>query len=611
MKQKTNRWDVLLICVVLVLTTAGLYWQVDSHEFVTLDDLAYVGDNEQVLNGLTREGFLWAFKTNMMGNWHPLTWLSLMMDCQFFQNNARACHITNVLFHIANTLLLFWVLKQMTGNVWPSGFVAAAFALHPLHVESVAWVAERKDVLSTFFWMLTMAAYVRYAEHPSFTRYLPIILFFALGLMAKPMLVTLPFVLLLLDYWPLGRLQLGQSGTKARAIGRMKLSNASSVIVRLVAEKVPFFILTAISCGVTYLAQQSVRSVGQIALLVRMANAVLAYSKYVWLMFWPAKLAVFYPYPHAVPIAVRLGSAILLLLVSVAVILLLRRRPYLVVGWLWYLGTLLPVIGLVQIGAQAMADRYTYVPLTGLFIMIAWAGADLVGGMRYRKIVLAVAAVVVLLTLGASTWFQVGHWRNSVTLYEHTLAVTKSNYLAHNNLGAVLSRQNRLNDAIEHYKQALQINPGYQDAIINLGMVLIRKGRVDETIKHYREYLGLEPADYRIYRMLGDALVLRQKIRAHYRLGAKLTVQDKYDLDQAVERYKEALQLKPDYFQAHYNLAEVLERQGELENAIKHYRETLRINPGHIRARQALQALKAALAKRNKSRQLKHESRKR
>jgi hypothetical protein len=321
MDKTSDKYYTLCICLVLAFATGAIYWKVRGYEFVSLDDRAYISENEHVLNGLTPEGIKWAFTTNTMGNWHPLTWLSLMLDCQISDSNAKACHTTNIIFHIANTLLLFIVLKRMTGLLWPSAFVAALFALHPLHVESVAWASERKDVLSTFFWILTMWAYIKYAERPSFAKYIPIVVFFILGLMAKAMLVTLPFVLLLLDYWPLGRLRLGQSiNSNASQFPKPELPGIFKTATRLAAEKIPLFALSATWCVITYLAQQSVGSVGQVRLLIKMANAVLAYSKYIWLMFWPSKLAAYYPYPHGVPIAIRLASAIFLLLISITVI---------------------------------------------------------------------------------------------------------------------------------------------------------------------------------------------------------------------------------------------------------------------------------------------------
>jgi hypothetical protein len=590
-----NKRYVLLIYAALVLFTAGVYLQVRGHEFVCLDDMMYVVENEQVLKGITYESFIWAFTTAHYGNWHPLTWLSHMLDCEFFGLNPMWHHFTSLFFHIANTLLLFGVLKRMTGKVWCSAFVAAAFALHPLRVESVAWVSERKDVLSTFFWLLTMWAYVCYAERPGFAKYIPVVVFFALGLMAKQMLVTLPFVLLLLDYWPLGRLRLDRLGD-----GWQGMRDVSRATVRLVGEKLPLFILAVVFSAMIYLVQKSGGAFGaRMGLQARMANAVSSYSKYIGMMLWPGKLAVFYPYPGGFRIGPLVGSAIFLLSVSVVVILLLRRRPYLSVGWLWYLGTLVPVIGLVQIGGQAMADRYTYVPMIGLLIMIAWAGADFAKGGYYRKIVLGTTGVLVILSWGVFTWFQVGYWRNDFTLFEHALAVTKNNHVAYKCLGLALHRRGKVSEAIERYREAFRIQRRDEEAITNLGAALVWKGQVDEAIRYYREFLKGTPDSYRIHKNLGDALVLREKLRKSGILGMSRT---EVYLDEAVEHYRRALELKEEYFEAHCGLAGVLEKQGKLEGAIKHYREALHINPDHSKTRQALEA---AMAKQNKSSNLK------
>jgi Flp pilus assembly protein TadD len=578
-----------VICAVLALSTAAVYWQVRSHEFVGLDDPVYVTDNEHVLGGLSWRGFVWAFKTNTLGNWHPLTWLSLMADCHFFPGSAAACHTTNMLLHIANALLLFWVLRRMTGAVWPSAFVAAAFALHPLHVESVAWVSERKDVLSTFFWMLTMWVYVRYTERMSFTRYLLIALFFALGLMAKSMLVTLPFVLLLLDYWPLQRLRLARHGSKAQPDSQKQPRKANVAMARLVGEKVPLFVITAIFCTVTYLAQQGAGAVGSVHMRARIGNSVIAYGRYITMMFWPSKLAAFYPYPEEIDKGFFAVSAVCLLLVTVMAILLIRRRPYLAVGWLWYLGTLVPVIGLVKLGAHALADRYTYVPLTGLFIMIAWTATDIAKGVRYREVVVGTTATLVTLGLAVCTWFQVGYWNNSIVLFEHALAVTSSSAFVHNSMGVELADQRRWNEASEHFRQALQIAAGYNDPAANLGAILVWKGQADEAIRVCREYLPVGPADHRVHKNLADAIVLRQKIRAGHKAGAQLTTQDRSDLNEAVEQYRQSLELRPDA-ETHCRLAKALALLGDSEAAIGHYREALKMNPDHAEARRALGA---------------------
>jgi hypothetical protein len=403
MGKTSDKYWSLCIYLTLALATLAVFWQVLGHDFVNYDDPDYVYRNPNVQSGITLSSIKWAFTTGHAANWHPLTWLSHMLDWQLFGDNPGWHHLTNLFLHIANTLLLFAVLKRMTNALWRSAFVAAAFALHPLHVESVAWVAERKDVLSTLFWMLTIAAYLRYLERPGTGRYLLTLLIFALGLMAKPMLVTLPFVLLLLDYWPLGRFQFGQivksvgqqSRKSLNAFSHWKLSR------HLLLEKVPLFALSAISSIVTFLVQRTagaVTSVETLPLKLRIANTFVSYLTYIQKMVWPSRLAMFYPYPDKTDLIWQtVVFALLLLIISLGVIWLMRRRRYLLTGWLWYLGTLVPVIGLVQVGDQALADRYTYVPLTGLFIIIAWGVPDLIAKWRFRKHALAASAIAVLL----------------------------------------------------------------------------------------------------------------------------------------------------------------------------------------------------------------------
>lgn len=477
-----------------------VFWQSADHEFVNFDDELYVTRNSHVQAGLTYQGLVWALTTTHVGNWHPLTWLSHMLDCELYGLNPGGHHFTNLLLHIANTLLLFMVLKRMTGALRRSAFVAALFALHPLHVESVAWVAERKDVLSTFFWMLTMGVYVRYVERPGLNRYLLVLLSFALGLMAKPMLVTLPFVLLLLDYWPLGRFQFRQSSddSNSQSHESINFSNQRSLIFRLVLEKAPFFALAAVSGVVTFFVQQgggAVRSLYVFPLDIRIANAMVSYVSYIEKMIWPHHLAVFYPHPGMLPMWQIAGAGLLLVCISVLVVRAARRHPYLLTGWLWYLGTLVPVIGLVQVGSHAMADRYTYVPLIGLFIMIAWGSCDISERWRYRKIVLAISTGVLLCASMISTGSQVRYWQNSVALFEHTLDVTANNWLAHNNMGIALARRGKFDEAIAHYSETLRIKPDYAPAYSNLGIVFAVQEKAEEAIAHFRKALQINP-DY-------------------------------------------------------------------------------------------------------------------
>jgi tetratricopeptide (TPR) repeat protein len=474
MSKVPDKSRISLICFLLGLTTLITFGQVCRNDFINYDDTIYVTENQHVRGGLTFNNVFWAFTAAHGSNWHPITGLSHIIDCQLFGLNPAGHHFTNLLLHIANTLLLFLVLKDMTAALWQSAFVAALFALHPLHVESVAWIAERKDVLSTTFWFLTMAAYVRYVRQRSVTWYIGTLVLFALGLMTKPMLVTLPFVLLLLDYWPLGRL------TR-----------------QAIFEKLPFFALSVILSVITFLVQQKSGAMADIDIMplkMRFANAIVSYLRYVGKMIWPNKLAVFYPYQADRLLFLEVAAAVLMLLgISILVIMLASRHRYLLVGWFWYLGTLVPVIGLVQVGSQAMADRYTYIPLTGLFIIIAWGFNDILAGWRYRKIILGTAALMALLALSICTYFQLRHWRNSITLFSHAISVTSENILAQLNFGEALASKGKPEEAMNHYRQALRIKPDFALAHNNLGDLLLSKGKFSEAISHFRQALQAKP----------------------------------------------------------------------------------------------------------------------
>lgn len=491
----------LLLAFLLVVATAVAYWQVLVSDFVLYDDDVYVMRNPIVQEGLTLSGIRWALGTKFNANWHPLTWMSHMAVCQLFGLNASSHHAVNLLLHVLSTLLLFSVLRRMTRSDYRSAFVAALFAIHPLHVESVAWVSERKDVLSTFFWFLTMWAYVRYVESPSVRRQMIVIAAYALGIMAKPMLVTLPFVLLLLDYWPLRRL--GKKATKA--------ADKQTTVFDLVWEKVPLFGIAAMSCVMTYQAQQiggAVASKDLLPLSIRLANALVAYIAYITKTIWPAKLAVFYPHPvDTLPHWQVAGSAILLTVISVAVVFVAKNRPYLTVGWLWYVGTLVPVIGLVQVGEQAMADRYTYIPLVGLFIAVTWAIGDLLtvtvdpntnaasDSSRIRRSVRLATVVVgvgIIAALMVRTWIQVGYWRNSLSLFAHAVEVTENNYAMHAKLGMALAAENRTDEAIAEYRKAIRARPDFGIAHHNLAVLLYETGQYAEAWKevHLAEASG-------------------------------------------------------------------------------------------------------------------------
>ena len=538
-KKRLNvRYD-LLVMLVLVLATAVVYLQLNNYDFVNFDDDDYVTENRHVQTGLTSGNITWAFTTFHAGNWHPLTWISHMLDCQLFGLKPGLHHLVNLFFHMANTLLLFLILRRMTNALWQSAFVAALFALHPLHVESVAWVAERKDVLSTFFWMLTMGAYVFYVERRELKRYLLALFFFGLGLMAKPMLVTLPFVLLLLDYWPLRRLQMEKPladdsvnsekfvkphrKKKERRRSAIRAGHVSKpekqirqqpAIGHIILEKVPFFVLSLVSSIVTYMAQQkggAVRSLQSFPLTTRIANALVSYCGYIGKILWPENLALLYPHSGMPPVWKVIGAVLFLGIITFLIIRTVKRFPWLTVGWLWYLGTLVPVIGLVQVGMQAMADRYTYVPIIGVLIMVAWGVPELLEKWRHRNTALATVAVITLFIFSFVTWKQVGYWQNNTTLFKHTLEKTTNNPIIHYNLGNLLASQGKFDDAIKQFRESIRISPGYAKAHNNLGNALLYQGRLDEAIGSYREALRINP-DYVIaQKNLNNALAMHNK----------------------------------------------------------------------------------------------------
>jgi tetratricopeptide (TPR) repeat protein len=591
-----------LICLFLSVITIAVYWQVLHFDFINFDDPKYVTENPNVQQGLTIDSVRWAFTTDYASNWHPLTWLSLMLDQELFGLNAGASHLVNLLIHVANTILLFIILHHCTRAVWPSAFVAAGFALHPLHVESVVWIAERKDVLSALFWMLTTLAYVRYVQQPRISRYITILLAMALGLMAKPMLVTLPCVLLLLDYWPLGRMELAQStGDKDTAANHSPHLGNRKRLLSLILEKSPFLALAAASSIVTLMVQKrTVMSMETFPLKVRVTNAFVCYARYIGKVFWPGRLAIFYPHPKDTLRGWQVALAVaVLVLISTWVILYGRKKAYLVVGWLWYLGTLLPVIGLVQVGGQAMADRYTYLPLIGLFIIIAWSARDLVAQWRYRRSTLTVTGLILCAALMLSSWIQIRHWRNSFTLFEHALNVTSNNYLAHYGLGVALAEIDKTDQAIEHYKVALSLKPDYADVHFNLAKALAEQGRIREAIPHYNEVLKLKPGDAGVYNSLGLALAehgdLAQAVTVyrsgldfnpknahlHSNLGVALLQQGQ--LDKAFTEFQVALDLLP-VSDTHNNIGMLLALKGQHVEAIEHYNDAIRLDPGSAKA---------------------------
>ena len=568
---------IILVSLFLVFITMVVFGQVIYHDFINYDDNYYVTKNQHVLAGWTLEGIQWAFTTKTHGHWHPLTWLSHMTDCQFFGRTPAGHHLTSLFFHMANVFLLFLVMAKMTGALYRSAFVAALFAIHPLHVEPVVWVAGRKDLLSAFFWLLAMLAYVRYAKQPRIPRYLLVLTAFTMGLMAKPMVVTLPFVLLLVDYWPLGRFAVGKKEAEQDPQRDIDLSPRFQIAspARLFSEKAfPFAMLGASAVATLAVLTSATKATFSLSMLLpsleRLGGSLVFYVVYIGKMFWPARLAVPYPHPEVPSLWQVTGALIVLALVSFLVLYLGRRYPYLPVGWFWYLITLLPVIGLVQIGPYEIADRYTYVPLIGLFIAITWGAMDLSLKWRLPRLVPLLTAGTVLLALMVCSWIQVGYWKNSITVFEHSIKITTGNYKAHNNLGLALEAQGKLAEASSHYSEAVRIRPNYPKSHGNLADVLAKQGKLSEALPHYLETVHLNPKDE----------------KAHHNLGVTLARLGK--VDEAITAFFEALRIKPDYLEAHNSLGTAFARQGRLELAVKHFSEALRIKPDYKSARNNL-----------------------
>ena len=589
------------IYFVLAASTLLVFWQVRNFDFTNYDDNLYVSENPHVLGGLTYDGIIWAFTTGHTGYWHPLAWLSLMFDCQLFGPDPGRIHLVNLFLHIANTLLLFALLKKMTGSLWPSAFVAAAFALHPMHVESVAWIAERKDVLSTLFWLLTLAAYAGYVKRPSIFRYLISLMLFAIGLMAKPMLVTLPFVLLLFDYWPLDRFAATRTVKTAGGKSRKPapIHDGRAILYRIIIEKIPFFVLAAVSSVITFIVQKvsgAVININALPLQDRVANAIVSYMRYIGKMVWPQNLAVFYPFDigNFTYLQITL-CAILLLVISIFVIGFGRKQKYLLVGWFWFIGTLIPVIGLVQVGAQALANRYTYISYIGLFIMIAWGLPELLSKWPQRKIALGLSMVIVLTILGICAHQQVSYWNNGTSLFTHVIKVTQDNYFAHYGLGISYKNLGCHQDAIESYKQAIRINPDYDEAYNDLGISYFILGRYQDAIEAYKQAIRINPDLAKAYNNLGNACLFLERYQdaiesykqaigikpdlaeAYYNLGAAYLKLGRYQ--NAIEAYKQAIRIKPDLAEAHYNLGKALVAQGQIYEALDQLRQAIRLRP--------------------------------
>ncbi len=613
-KRSFSRFASFYVCLALIAITWLVFGQTLGHDFVDFDDHAYVYENPTITRGLSVDGVIGAFTHAHARNWHPLTTISHMLDCQVYGLKAGGHHFTNVLLHTFAVVLLFFVLREMTGAFWRSAFVAAVFAIHPLHVESVAWISERKDVLSALFFMLTLFAYAHYARTPSVRRYLAVAFVFALGLMSKPMLVTLPFVLLLLDYWPLGRIRSPAfaKATARQAAVRGWWSVVSGRFFRLVAEKIPLVILSFLSCVATLLVQyQSAGAIEQLPFVWRLNNAAISYVAYIWQMFWPAGLAAFYPHPNdQLPLWQVLLAIAFLIAVSLLAIHWRKERPYIFTGWFWYVGMLVPVIGLVQVGEQARADRYTYLPQIGLYVLIVWGITDLmapimmrnsgsrpvVTGLRpvtsgsrgvrtdspqgrgYKPFCAAIAAAIII-SLSWRAFVQTSYWKNSEMLWNHALAINTDNDMAHNNLGYLFLRRGEVDRAISHFEAALKIRSGNASAHYNLGGALVEnnlgtalaeKGLLGEAIGHYEKAAKLRP-DY------GDA---------YFNLGSVLFRQGR--IDEAIAQWQKAIATQPDDAGFHTALGNAFLKRGLQKDAIAEYEHAAQISPKDPLARSNL-----------------------
>lgn len=567
------RRDTTILILLLGLTLA-VYWPVGGHDFILYDDTAYVTENPHVRAGLTPASVAWAFTSPDQPNWHPLTWLSHMLDVRLFGLNPAGHHATSLALHLASTLVLFLLLRRMTGARWRSALVAALFALHPLHVESVAWVAERKDVLSAFLGLLALLAWTGWIARPARLRYGLALLGFAAALMAKPMLVTLPFLLLLLDWWPFGRWSPGAGvagPAPRRAAAVPEPAGAGPLPLKaLVIEKWPFFGLAAAASLTTILFQQragAMAAAGHFPAWARVGNAFVSYVTYLIKTVWPSRLAVLYPHPGAALAPLRAaGAAALLLGLTAAVWRGSRERPWLAVGWLWFLGMLVPVVGFVPVGLQAWADRYSYLPLIGIFIIVAWGAADLARRSSMTRWVAGLAAGLALVGCAAATRIQLGWWRDSVTLFSRTLAVTRDNAVIENNLGLVLGRMGKTDEAMANLRAALRIWPDYEEAHNNLGNALADRGRWSEAIAEYAETLRLDP----------------RRVQTLNNWGTVLLEQGRFA--EAADRFRQALSRQPDHPAARCNLGLALESAGRLDEALAEYREVVRRTPGYAPA---------------------------
>jgi protein O-mannosyl-transferase len=613
-----------LLAILLALVTMVLYWPATSHGFISLDDPEFVLNNTHVNSGLSWQNALWALGSGDTANWHPVTWLSHMLDCQMFGVEPWGHHLTSVLLHALNAMLVFVLLRLMTGMTWRSLWVAALFSLHPLRVESVAWVAERKDVLSGCFGLLSLIFYARYvigdrkpeprgwgpiSPLPSAISYLLSLFFFTLGLMSKPMLVTWPFVMLLLDYWPLRRIADCRLRTAEAELGdRVKVGTLPWR--KVVWEKIPFFVPAAAASVATLVMQRregALAAGDHLSLGARGGNALISCCRYLGKLLWPTDLAVFYPHPGQWPIGNILLAGGLILGFSALLFSQRRRYPFLLIGWLWFLGTLVPVIGLVQVGAQAMADRYTYIPSLGILILGVWGGCDLIRRWRHGGTVLLVSGIVAIVLCFLLTRQQLMHWKDDETLFRHAAEVVENNYLAHNNLGIALNSKGQIEEAISQFQTAIRLKPDYAEGYYNLGIALNSEGQIDQAISQFQTVLSMKPDYAETHNSLGIALGSKGQIdeaiiqfqtairlkpdyaEAYYNLGIALN--SKGQIDQAISQFQQAIRVRPDYAEAHNNLGIALYQQGRTDEAVNQFREALRLKPDDSGIRKNLESV--------------------
>ena len=556
-----NKYLHILIQLILASLIVATYHPVKDHDFINLDDDRYVTANNHVRYGISLENVIWAFRESHVSNWHPITWLSHMVDCELFGLNPSAHHINSMLIHILNSLLLFNIFYKMTWDIWRSSFVAALFALHPLHVESVAWIAERKDLLCAFFWFLTMFAYLKYVERPCLKKYIPVIIFFSMGLLSKPMIVTLPFVLLLLDYWPLKRFKLKNAyQNNEYSNNTFRINKRPSSL--LVLEKAPLFLLSITSSIITFIVQNkggAVTSIEALPIDIRVGNAIVSYLTYITKTFWPVHLSILYPHPLTISYWKISIAFIILSGITFFILRKAKSKPSLAVGWLWYLVTLVPVIGFIQIGSQAMADRYTYIPLIGLFIIISWIVPDF--KKRYFRIFVSTIAVLFILTFALLTGYYLSFWKNSISLFEHTLDVTQNNEIIHFNIACAYAENGNITKAIYHYKTAIRIKPNNDRAYNNLGTLLAKQSRYHEAIKYYREAIRIKPDD----------------INAYTNMGVALLKTDQYG--EAIKFLEQAIKIDPDSSVARKNLGLIFLQTGMYKEAIAQFKNALKNDP--------------------------------